>query len=147
MNYLTPEIQTELLKAARHTPVRLLFSGDNEKGKTQAAELLAVHYDLYLFRVDLQRLLATDPAKAVDHLERLFARSADAGDMLLFDGAGALLGGVPGLDPEALPFFLQQLRRYKGVIIVSLSGTANPDPKVLEQLGAVIRFPATVPTS
>lgn len=143
MNYLTPEIQTELLKAARHTPVRLLFCGDNEKGKTQAAELLAVHYDLYLFRVDLPRLLATDPSKAVDHLERLFARAAEAGDMLFFDGAEALLEGLPGLDPEALPFFLQQLRRYKGVIIVSLSNAAAPGPAVLEHFGAAIRFPAS----
>lgn len=141
MNYLTPEIQNELLKAARHTPVRLLFAGDNARAKTQAAELLAVHYDLYLFRVDLPRLLAADPAGAVDHLERLFARAAEAGDMLLFDGAETLFVGLPGLDPDTLPFFLQQLRRYKGVIIVSVSGPADPNPPVLESFGTVIRFP------
>lgn len=141
MNTLTPEIQNELLKAARHTPVRLLFAGNNARGKTLAAEVLAVHYDLYLFRVDLARLIATDPARAVDHLERLFARAAEAGDLLLFDGAETLLEGVPGIDPEALPFFLQQLRRYKGVVIVSVSGPADPAPGVLESFGAVIRFP------
>lgn len=142
MNALTPDIQNELLKAARHTPVRLLFAGDNARGKTLAAEVLAVHYDLYLFRVDLARLLATDPSKAVDHLERIFARAAEAGDMLLFDGGETLLVGVPGLDPEALPFFLQQLRRYKGVIIVSVTEGEAIDAKTMESFGAVIRFPA-----
>lgn len=145
MNVLTPDIQSELLKAARRSPVVLLFSGDNDKGKTLASELLAVHFDTYLFRVDLARMIAQHPEKAEENLERIFSRAREAGDLLYFDGADALLDGheaaVPGIG-EALDFFRQQLRRCRGVIIVSVSGKSALDAKTLECFGPVIHFPA-----
>jgi hypothetical protein len=139
MNVLTPEIQTELLKAARRTPVCLLFAGDNTKAKALAAEVLAVHYDLYLFRVDLRRLLAQHPSAAEVHLDRIFSRAAEAGDMLCFEGADTLFSGD---DEAARIFFLYQLQRGKGVIIVSVSSEACLDARTKEYFGSVIRFPA-----
>lgn len=139
MNVLTPDTQTELLKAARRSPAVLLFSGDNERGKTLAAELLAVHYDAYLFRVDLARLVAQHPGKAEEHLERIFSRAREAGDLLCFDGADALLE-APAVG-GALDYFLQQLRRCRGVIIVSVNGRQGLDEKILQCFGSVIHFP------
>lgn len=119
----------------------LLFSGENERAKTQAAELLAVHYDAYLFRVDLARMIAQHPDKAGEHLERIFARAREAGDMLCFDGAGALLDAPAHIGGDALDYFLQQLRRCRGVIIVSVSGTQALDEKTMQCFGSVIHFP------
>lgn len=145
MNYLTPDIQTELLKAARRSPQVLLFAGDNERAKTQASELLAVHYDTYLFKVDLARMTAQHPDTMDEHLERIFARARESGDLLYFEGADTLLQGGSGETPAlraARDYFGGQLRRCRGVIIVSVGSNIELGEALQSCFGSVIHFPA-----
>lgn len=134
MNSLAPDIQNELFRTARRRPACFLFSGGDTRAKTLASEVLAAHYELYVFRVDLSHLVTSTPGETGQNLKRIFGRVDADGDLLFFDRGEAL-------SAEALPSFLQLLQRYHGVVVVSVSDEASLDPKLRACATSVIRFP------
>lgn len=135
MNYLAPDIQNILFKAARQRPASFLFTGGDERSKTLAAETLAAHYDLYLFPIKLAPLLTAAEAEA--GLQKVFNRADKGGDLLYFQ----LPHPFPG-NPQtrgAMAFFLGLVSRFPGVVILSLN---EDDGAVAEGFRTVVHFPA-----
>lgn len=134
MSYLTPDIQNALFQAARRQPARYLFTGEDRKAKTLAAEILAAHFEAYLFPVALAPLLSPWTTDAAPGLQRIFSRAATGGDLLFFEG-----GDLAGCAAEAVAFFLQQVKDYRGVVILCVS--EDCEPLHTDCFDAVIRFP------
>ncbi len=83
----------DLAQKAKKIPrMRALFSGRNGAGKTLAAEFLARHLDVALFRIDLSKVVSKYIGETEKNLARVFDAAELSGAILLFDEADALFG-------------------------------------------------------
>ncbi len=124
--------------------VALLFYGPPGTGKTLAAEAVAGELGKSLFRVRLDRLLS----KYVGETEKAIAgafRAADAsGDVVLLDEADALLGDRSTAERRweisQTNVLLQEIERFKGVVILTTNRDRSLDPALERRLLARIEF-------
>ena len=72
--------------------ISALFAGESGTGKTMAAEVLANHLQLGLYRVDLLSLVNKYIGETEKNLGRLFNAAEKGGAILLFEEAHALFG-------------------------------------------------------
>ena len=106
--------------------MRALFSGRNGAGKTLAAEFLARHLDVALFRIDLSKVVSKYIGETEKNLARVFDAAELSGAILLFDEADALFGkrseAKDAHDRYAnieIDYLLQRLEKFRGLAILS----------------------------
>ena len=79
-------------KMNRGLGINALFAGDSGTGKTMAAEVIANHLRLNLYRIDLSAVVSKYIGETEKNLRRLFDAAEDGGAILFFDEADALFG-------------------------------------------------------
>ena len=79
-------------RTSRGSGVAALFAGPSGTGKTFAAEVLARHLSLDLYRVDLSQVVSKYIGETEKNLRRIFDAAESGGVVLLFDEADALFG-------------------------------------------------------
>ena len=72
--------------------ISALFAGESGTGKTMAAEVIANHLRLHLYRIDLSAVVSKYIGETEKNLRRLFDAAEDGGAILFFDEADALFG-------------------------------------------------------
>ncbi len=73
------------LACTRNTGVRALFSGPSGAGKTMAAEILANHLKLDLYRIDLSAVVSKYIGETEKNLRRVFDAAEQSGAILFVD--------------------------------------------------------------
>src|SRR5208337_2796300 len=79
-------------QTSRGLGISALFHGPSGTGKTLAAEVLAHHLGLDLWRVDLSQMVSKYIGETEKNLRAIFDDAENTGSILLFDEADALFG-------------------------------------------------------
>jgi SpoVK/Ycf46/Vps4 family AAA+-type ATPase len=157
---MLPEAETATLRAiAARTQTMLdersgpgigaLFVGASGTGKTMAAEVLAKHLNLGLYRIDLSALVSKYIGETEKNLRAVFEAAEQGGAILLFDEADALFGKRSDVNDShdryanvEVGFLLQQIEAFRCLTILASNGATPLDPALLRRLTFVVRFPS-----
>lgn len=125
-----------------------LFYGSPGTGKTMAAEVIAHHLNLLLFKVDLSMILSKYVGETEQHLDKVFKEAESSNAILFFDEADSLFG-KRGKVKDArdnyanmqTSYLLQKIEEYIGIVILSTNYKNNIDEAFIRRLHFSIDFP------
>ena len=131
-----------------------LFAGPSGTGKTMAAEILAAHLRLDLYRIDLAGVVSKYIGETEKNLRRVFDAAERSGAILFFDEADALFGTRTEVRDShdryanlEINYLLQRMEDYAGLAILATNRRAALDAAFLRRLRFVIEFPFPWPTT
>jgi hypothetical protein len=135
-------------KMSRGLGISVLFSGESGCGKTMAAEVLANHLRLNLYRVDLSAVASKYIGETAKNLRRLFDAAEDGGAILFFDEADALFGKRSEVKDAhdryantEIDYLLQRMEAYRGLAILATNMKSALDTAFMRRLRFVVNFP------
>jgi SpoVK/Ycf46/Vps4 family AAA+-type ATPase len=128
--------------------ITALFSGPSGTGKTMAAEILARHLELDLYRIDLAGVVSKYIGETEKNLRRVFDAAQRSGALLFFDEADALFGARTEVRDShdryanlEINYLLQRMEDYAGLAILATNRRSALDAAFLRRLRFVIDFP------
>jgi predicted nucleic acid-binding protein len=132
----------------RGLAITALFAGESGTGKTMAAEVLANHLKLPLYRIDLSAVVSKYVGETEKNLARLFDAAEQGGAILFFDEADALFGRRSEVKDShdryaniEVNFLLQRLESFKGLAILATNMKGSLDSAFLRRIRFVVNFP------
>jgi hypothetical protein len=125
-----------------------LFTGPPGTGKTMAAQVIANHLHLDLFRIDLSAIVSKYVGETSKNIERILSRARQMNVVLLFDEADAMFSKRTDVKDAHDRFantdtnyLLQAIEQYPGVAILTSNKKANIDAGFMRRLRYVLDFP------
>ncbi len=142
-------------KPARGRGVTALFSGPSGMGKTLAAEILAAHLGLDLYRVALGSVVSKSIGETEKNLSRVFDAAKQSGVVLFFDEADTLLAKRTDVRDShdryasiEINFLLQRMEQHSGLAILATNRRKEAlDTAFLRRLRYVVEFPSAAPAT
>jgi hypothetical protein len=135
-------------RMSRGLGICVLLSGSSGTGKTMAAEVLANHLRLDLFRIDLSAVVSKYIGETEANLRRLFDAAEDGGAILFFDEADALFGKRSEVKDShdryaniEINYLLQRMESYSGLAILATNMKGALDQAFLRRLRLVVDLP------
>jgi len=135
-------------RSSRGLGITVLFSGESGTGKTMAAEILANHLQLNLYRIDLSAVVSKYIGETEKNLRRLFDAAEDGGAVLFFDEADALFGKRSEVRDShdryaniEVSYLLQRLEAYQGLAILATNMKSGLDEAFTRRLRFSVIFP------
>ncbi len=135
-------------KLARGRGITALFSGPSGAGKSMAAEILAAHLELDLYRIDLAGVVSKYIGETEKNLRRVFDAAERSGAILFFDEADALFGKRTEVRDShdryanvEINYLLQRMEDYAGLAILATNRRSALDAAFLRRLRFVVEFP------
>jgi AAA+ superfamily predicted ATPase len=128
--------------------ISALFSGPSGTGKTMAAEILANHLQLDLYRTDLAGVVSKYIGETEKNLRKVFDAAEQSGAILFFDEADALFGKRSEVRDShdryaniEVNYLLQRMEDYRGLAILCTNRRAALDRAFLRRLRFLVEFP------
>jgi len=135
-------------KLSRGRGISALFSGPSGTGKTMAAEILAEHLALDLYRIDLASVVSKYIGETEKNLKSVFDAAEQSGAILFFDEADALFGRRTEVKDShdryaniEVNYLLQRMEDYRGLAILSTNRKSALDRAFLRRLRFLVDFP------
>jgi hypothetical protein len=135
-------------KLNRGRGVATLFSGHSGTGKTLAAEILAHHLRLDLFRIDLAAVVSKYIGETEKNVRRVFEAAERSGAILFFDEADALFARRSEVKDShdryanmEVNYLLQRMEDYHGLAILATNRKDLIDEAFLRRLRFIVDFP------
>ena len=135
-------------KLSRGRGISALFAGPSGTGKTMAAEVLANHLQLDLYRVDLSGVVSKYIGETEKNLRRVFDAAEQSGAILFFDEADALFGKRTEVKDShdryaniEVNYLLQRMEDYRGLAILATNRKSALDQAFLRRLRFLLDFP------
>lgn len=135
-------------KMSRGRGISALFSGPSGTGKTMAAEILANHLNLDLYRIDLSAVVSKYIGETEKNLRKVFDAAEQSGAILFFDEADALFGKRSEVKDShdryaniEVNYLLQRMEDYRGLAILATNMKSLLDPAFLRRLRFHVEFP------
>jgi hypothetical protein len=134
-------------RTSRGLGINALFAGPSGTGKTMAAEVIANHLRLNLYRIDLSAVVSKYIGETEKNLERLFREAESGGVILLFDEADALFGKRTEIRDShdryaniEVSYLLQRMESYRGLSILATNARNSLDTAFVRRLRFVVTF-------
>lgn len=134
-------------RVTRGLGLSALFSGPSGAGKTMAAEVLANHLELDLYRIDLSAVVSKYIGETEKNLRRLFDAADGGGSILFFDEADSLFGRRSEVKDAhdryaniEVNYLLQRMEAYRGLAILATNMRNALDNAFLRRLRFVVEF-------
>ncbi|MFC5148209.1 ATP-binding protein [Streptomyces aureoversilis] len=134
-------------RTGRGLGISALFTGPSGTGKTMAAEVLARHLGLDLFRVDLSAAVSKYIGETEKNLRRLFDAAEPGGTILFFDEADALFGKRSEVKDShdryaniEVGYLLQRMESYRGLAILATNQRRALDTAFVRRLRFIVPF-------
>ena len=141
-------------RLTRGAGVTALFAGPSGTGKTMAAEVLANHLKLALYRIDLAGVVNKYIGETEKNLRRVFDAAEEGGVILFFDEADALFGKRTEVKDShdryaniEIDYLLQRMETYRGLAILATNRKTSLDRAFLRRLRFLVDFPIPDPRS
>jgi AAA+ superfamily predicted ATPase len=135
-------------KISRGLGISALFSGVSGTGKTMAAEVLARHLRLDLYRVDLAGVVSKYIGETEKNLKKIFDAAERSGAILFFDEADALFGKRTDVKDShdrfaniEVNYLLQRMENFNGLSILATNRKSDVDRAFLRRLRFLVDFP------
>ncbi len=135
-------------KLNRGRGISVLFSGPSGTGKTMAAEILAGHLELDLYRIDLAGVVSKYIGETEKNLRKVFDAAEQSGAILFFDEADALFGKRTEVKDShdryaniEVNYLLQRMEDYRGLAILATNMKSALDNAFLRRLRFLVDFP------
>jgi ATPase family associated with various cellular activities (AAA) len=135
-------------KMSRGLGISVLFAGESGTGKTMAAEVIANHLRLNIYRIDLSAVVSKYIGETEKNLRRLFDAAEDGCAILFFDEADALFGKRSEVKDShdryaniEINYLLQRMEAYRGLAILATNMKSALDQAFLRRLRFVVNFP------
>jgi hypothetical protein len=135
-------------KLNRGRGISVLFAGASGTGKTMAAEVLARHLRLDLYRIDLAGVVNKYIGETEKNMRSIFTAAERGGVILFFDEADALFGKRSeindGLDRYAnieVNYLLQRMEDFRGLAILATNRKSALDSAFVRRLRFIVDFP------
>jgi hypothetical protein len=135
-------------KMNRGMGISVLFAGDSGTGKTMAAEVIANHLRLNLYRIDLSNVVNKYIGETEKNLRRLFDTAEDGGVILFFDEADALFGKRSEVKDShdryaniEVNYLLQRMESFSGLAVLATNMKSHLDTAFLRRLRFIVNFP------
>jgi hypothetical protein len=135
-------------KLSRGRGISALFSGPSGTGKTMAAEILANHLQLDLYRIDLSGVVSKYIGETEKNLRKVFDAAEQSGAILFFDEADALFGKRSEVKDShdryaniEINYLLQRMEDYRGLAILATNMKSLLDQAFLRRLRYLVDFP------
>jgi hypothetical protein len=135
-------------RMSRGFGVSALFAGESGTGKTMAAEVVANHLRLDLYRIDLSAVVSKYIGETEKNLRRLFDAAEAGGIILFFDEADALFGKRSEVKDShdryaniEVNYLLQRMESFGGLAILASNMKSALDGAFLRRLRFVVNFP------
>ena len=136
------------VKLSRGHGISALFSGPSGTGKTMAAEILAGHLKLNLYRIDLSAIVSKYIGETEKNLKKVFDAAERSGAILFFDEADALFGKRSEVKDShdryaniEINYLLQRMEDYRGLAILATNMKTLLDQAFLRRLRFHVDFP------
>jgi len=127
--------------------LNVLFSGASGTGKTMAAEVIAQHLQLYLYKIDLSQIVSKYIGETEKNLNRIFTAATNSNAILLFDEADALFGKRSEVQDARdryanieVGYLLQKMEEYEGIAILTTNLRNNLDEAFERRLRFIVEF-------
>lgn len=128
--------------------LNVLFSGASGTGKTMAAEVIAHHLQLDIYKIDLSQIVSKYIGETEKNLNRIFTAATNSNAILLFDEADALFGKRSEVQDARdryanieVGYLLQKMEEYDGIAILTTNFRNNMDKAFERRLRFIIEFP------
>jgi len=128
--------------------ISALFAGESGTGKTMAAEVIANHLRLGLYRIDLSAVVSKYIGETEKNLRRVFDAAEAGGAILFFDEADALFGKRSEVRDShdryaniEINYLLQRMEAYRGLAILATNMKSALDQAFMRRLRFVVNFP------
>jgi len=128
--------------------ISALFSGPSGTGKTMAAEILANHLQLDLYRIDLAGVVSKYIGETEKNLRNVFDAAEQSGAILFFDEADALFGKRSEVKDShdryaniEINYLLQRMEDYRGLAVLCTNRRSALDRAFLRRLRFLVEFP------
>ncbi len=135
-------------RLSRGRGISALFAGPSGTGKTMAAEILANHLQLDLYRIDLAGVVSKYIGETEKNLRNVFDTAEQSGAILFFDEADALFGKRSEVKDShdryaniEINYLLQRMEDYRGLAILCTNRRAALDRAFLRRLRFLVEFP------
>jgi SpoVK/Ycf46/Vps4 family AAA+-type ATPase len=135
-------------KLNRGRGISALFSGPSGTGKTMAAEVMAQHLKLDLYRIDLAGVVSKYIGQTEKNLRCVFDAAESSGAILFFDEADALFGKRSEVKDShdryaniEVNYLLQRMEDYRGLAILATNMKSFLDSAFLRRLRFIVDFP------
>src|SRR6266699_2730510 len=135
-------------KMNRGLGINALFAGESGTGKTMAAEVIANHLRLNLYRIDLSAVVSKYIGETEKNLRRLFDAAEDGAAILFFDEADALFGKRSEVKDShdryaniEINYLLQRMEAYRGLAILATNMKSALDTAFMRRLRFIVNCP------
>jgi shikimate kinase len=135
-------------KLSRGRGISALFAGPSGTGKTMAAEVLANHLQLDVYRIDLAGVVSKYIGETEKNLRKVFDAAEQGGAILFFDEADALFGKRTEVKDShdryaniEIDYLLQRMEEYRGLAILATNRKSALDRAFLRRLRFLVDFP------
>ncbi len=135
-------------RMSRGLGISVLFTGPSGTGKTMAAEVLARHLRLSLYRIDLSAVVSKYIGETEKNLRQLFDAAESGPAMLFFDEADALFGKRSEVKDAhdryaniEVNYLLQRMESYRGLAVLATNMRGALDQAFLRRLRFIVTFP------
>jgi ATP-dependent 26S proteasome regulatory subunit len=135
-------------KLTRGRGISALFSGPSGTGKTMAAEILANHLQLDLYRIDLAGMVSKYIGETEKNLKKVFDVAERTAAILFFDEADALFSKRTDVKDAhdryanlEVNYLLQRMEDYRGLAILATNRKSDLDRAFLRRLRFLVDFP------
>jgi SpoVK/Ycf46/Vps4 family AAA+-type ATPase len=135
-------------KLSRGRGISALFSGASGVGKTMAAEVMARHLKLDLYRIDLAGVVSKYIGETEKNLRSVFDAAERSGAILFFDEADALFGKRSEVKDShdryaniEVNYLLQRMEDYRGLAVLATNMKAALDAAFMRRLRFIVDFP------
>ena len=125
-----------------------MFSGPSGTGKTMAAEVVANHAGLHLYKIDLAAVVSKYVGETESNLGRIFDEAADSDAVLLFDEADALFGKRSEVSDAhdryatvEVDYLLQRVEEHDGAVLLTTNLESNIDDAFMRRIHLGVDFP------
>jgi len=128
--------------------LNVLFAGPSGTGKTMSAEIMAADLGLYLYKIDLARVVSKYIGETEKNLSKIFEEAETSNAILFFDEADALFGKRSEVHDShdryaniETSYLLQRMEEYEGITILATNFRRNMDEAFVRRIQYAVEFP------
>ncbi len=133
-------------RRAEHLTGPVLLVGPDPARRLSVADGIADALGIPLYRVDISTVVSKYIGETEKNLDRIFARAAASGAVLLLDEADALLGRRTSVRDshdryanQGVSYLLERIETHEGMVVLATNGKEDVDPMIVRRFRRVIQ--------